>query len=228
MSILHYVDQYSDEWWRARRGIPTASQFHRVVTPATCKPSTQARGYMYRLIAERLLGETLEENPSTKWMEHGEVTEAAAIEAFQKTHELTLERVGLVTTDDGRLGCSPDCLVKGSVEAVEIKCPAPWTQIGYLLDGPGTDYQPQVQGHLLVGEWDCVHFFAFHPRMPAAYRRTDRNENYINTMKGILMAFCDALDAETERARRLGPYTPADLARVIGEDTTTNTRWMDA
>ena len=60
---------------------------------------------------------------------------------------------GAVPSDDGRIGCSPDRTVMekgGRYSLVEIKCPAPWTHIGYLLDGPGADYRQQVQGQLLV------------------------------------------------------------------------------
>jgi hypothetical protein len=210
MARFHFVDQGTAEWWELRRGKPTASQFHRILTPAG-KPSGQARGYMYKLIAERLLGEIMEDQRSAMksvWVEHGKLTEAEAITKFQDKYKLILQSVGFVTSNDYRIGCSPDCLVKGSVEAVEIKCPAPWTQIGYILDGPGEDYKPQVQGELLVGEWDKVHFFSYHPRMPAKYIETGRDEAYLKLLEDALHAFCDVLDEETENCRAMGDWLP--------------------
>ena len=210
MAKFHFVDPYTRPWWHLRLGVPTASQFHRIVTN-TGKPSAQARGYMYELIAERLLRETyVGLRARGPWVEHGAMHEKDAIDLFQKTHRLVLKNVGFVTTNDGRIGASPDCLVEGSVEAVEIKCPAPWTQIGYLLDGPGDDYRPQVQGQLLVGEWDIIHCFTYHPRMPSCYIRTKRDPAFMGVMADLLDRFCDKLDQETERARALGGYIPLE------------------
>lgn len=207
MRVLHFCDQYTPEWWALRRGKPTASQFHRIVTPGG-KPAKAetTRAYMCKLIAERLLGITIEDtrSPFTAWAEHGRVTEPLAIDAFASEYELILERVGFITTFDGRLGSSPDCLVKGSVQAVEIKCPAPHTQVNLLLYGPGTDYKPQVQGHLLVGEWDTVHLYTYHPRCPPFHLETHRDRDYLAAMKSLLDEFCDTLDEETERARSIG------------------------
>jgi hypothetical protein len=206
MPKFHYIDPYTDKWWKARRGIPTASQFHRIITP-TGRPSEQQRGYMYELIAERLLDETMKKDDyQSYWMERGSHMESEAIEAFQETKSLILKRVGFVTSNDGRIGCSPDCLVEGSVEAVEIKCPAPWTQIGYLLDGLGDKYKPQVQGQLLVGGWETVHFFGYHPQMPPVHLETHPDKAYQAAMAELLDRFCRALDHETERARSKGAY----------------------
>jgi hypothetical protein len=206
MPKFHYIDPYTDKWWKARRGIPTASQFHRIITP-TGKPSAQAQLYMYELIAERLLDETMKKDDfQSYWMERGSQLESKAIEAFQETHALILKRVGFVTSNDERIGCSPDCLVEGSVEAVEIKCPAPWNMVGYLLDGVDEKYKPQVQGQLLCGGWETLHLFCYHPQMPPYYLRTHPDRNYQAIMAELLDRFCRMLDSETERARGMGTY----------------------
>jgi hypothetical protein len=44
--IVHNVSQLSDEWHRLRMGIPTASEFGRIITPKTMKLSAQAPEYM--------------------------------------------------------------------------------------------------------------------------------------------------------------------------------------
>jgi hypothetical protein len=208
MSKIHRVDQGSAEWYKLRLGIPTASMFHKIVTPGG-KESTQARAYMYRLIAERLLRDTMDQMPYVEWAERGKVVQPQAEQQFELVNEVKLEPGGFVTTDDGRLGCSPDALVmiKGvPCEPVEIKCPAPWTQIGYLLDGPGNDYKPQVQGQLYVGAFDLAHFYAYHPQMPAAHVQTERDQKFMKTMADLLERFLDTLDKDTERARSLGAY----------------------
>jgi hypothetical protein len=206
VSKIHRVDQGTPEWYALRIGIPTASMFHKIITPGG-KPSAQARGYMYRLIAERLLNEQMESGlDRIEHIERGKMDEPNARAQLSFTHNLELEPVGFVTDDAGRMGCSPDRLVAGSPEAVEIKCPAPWTQIGYLLDGPGDDYRPQVQGQMLVGEFEKVHFYSWHRQMPPKYLITNRDEKYIAVLFGLLDRFLDELDAETARARKMGSY----------------------
>jgi hypothetical protein len=212
MSKMHFCDQYTEEWWALRRGIPTASMFHKIVTPGG-KPSAQARSYMYWLIAERLLGDLGEDKyRAHPDIEHGVTYEAEAIKTFSKSHKLALKSVGFVTTDNGRLGASPDCLVQGSVESVEIKCPKPWTQIQYLLDGPGNDYRPQVQGQLLVGDFQVNHFYAYHPNMPSYYKYTVRDEPYLRIMIELLGEFTEELEHETKRAKDMGEYRWLDEA----------------
>ena len=216
MSKIHRVDQGTAEWHALRIGLPTASMFHKIITPGG-KASEQGRKYMYRLIAEILLNEQMDDGiGNQEWVERGKIEEPNAAAQLEFAHNLQLEPVGFVTTDDGRLGCTPDRLVVGKPEAVEIKCPAPWTQIGYMLDGPGNDYRPQVQGHLLIGEFEKVHFYSWHPRMPPVYAITTRDEPYIKTMSRLLADFLDDLAEETERARRMGSFSA--FARHIERD----------
>jgi hypothetical protein len=217
--IFHKLEQGSTAWYDARLGIPTASNFHKIITPKG-EPSKQAIKYMYRLIAERLLRESQDDQLDfVRWVEHGRTNEPNAVALFEFTNELQLEPGGFVTTNDRRIGCSPDRMLNGGKEAVEIKCPAAFTQIGYLLDGPGEDYRAQVQGQLLVGEFKGVHFFTYHPQMPPFYQVHLPDMRFMGMLQSALSAFCDALDVCTERARALGAYavvrqvaTPADVA----------------
>ena len=49
------VQQGSAQWYELRVGRPTSSNFHKIVT-GKGEPSKQAIKYLYRLVAERLLG----------------------------------------------------------------------------------------------------------------------------------------------------------------------------
>lgn len=217
---FYAVEQGSAAWYALRIGRPTASNFHRIVTPKG-EPSKQAVAYMYRLVAERLLNETLDDDIGfVQWVKDGREREPQAVATFEFTNELRVEPGGFVTTDDGRLGASPDRILKGLREGVEVKCPAPQTQIKYLLDGPGDDYRAQVQGHMLVADmFQAVHFYAWHPQMPPYHKITLPDHRYQSALRGALNAFCDALDVMTERAKLLGAYvvmkrpvTPFDTA----------------
>lgn len=207
LSVKFYeVEQGSGAWYAARLGRPTASNFHRIVTPKG-EPSRQALAYMYRLVCERMLHETLDDEIGfVRHVRVGKEREPQAVAMFNFLSETQLEPGGFVTTDDGRLGASPDRLLKGMREAVEVKCPAPQTQMKYLLDGPDDDYRAQVQGQILVGGFEAVHFFTYHPQMPPFHRVTLPDRHYLVALKGALNAFCDALDVMTARAKQIGAY----------------------
>ena len=221
---LYRVEQGSAEWYRLRLGKPTSSNFHKIVTPKG-EPSKQATKYMYRLIAERLLNETMDDEIGfVKWVAAGREQEPYAVKQFEFVNEVELEPGGFVTSNDGRIGASPDRLFKGHKESLEIKSPAPWTQLQYLLEGPDDAYIAQTQGHLLVGdEFDAVHFYAFNERTPPFYKVILRDQRYQGVLASALNVFCDKLDVMTERARALGAFavvrrveTPGDIA--YGED----------
>jgi hypothetical protein len=224
---LYRVEQGSVEWYRRRLGIPTSSNFHKIVTPAGA-PSKQAIKYLYRLVAERLLHETMDDEIGfVKWVQNGKENEPYAVKQFQFANQIELEPGGFVTTNDGRIGASPDRIFKGHKESLEIKSPAPWTQLQYLLEGPEDAYIAQTQGHLLVGdEFDAVHFYSYNPRTPSFHRVVLRDPHYQSILAAALDQFCDVLDKTTERAKALGAYsvvrnveTPGEIAYQADEDT---------
>jgi hypothetical protein len=217
---LYRVEQGSAEWYRLRLGKPTSSNFHRIVTPAGA-PSKQAVKYLYRLVAERLLHETMDDEIGfVKWVAHGKEQEPYAVRQFEFVNEVELEPGGFVTSNDGRIGASPDRIFKGHKESLEIKSPTPWTQLQYLLEGPDDAYIAQTQGHLLVGdEFETVHFYSYNPRTPPFHKHVLRDPHYQSILAAALDSFCDVLDKTTERAKALGAYasvrtveTPADVA----------------
>ena len=126
------VTQGTPEWIQARLGIPTASEFHKIVGNSTGELSRSrdkkglsevAKKYAYRLVAETLLGRELEKPPGTPWaMEQGKRLEPLAREQYSFTNDVEVRTVGFVTTDDGRVGCSPDGLIIGARGGLEIKC----------------------------------------------------------------------------------------------------------
>lgn len=191
--IIHNVRQNSVEWHQLRLGIPTASEFHKILTP-TGKRSTQAEAYRNRLLAEWVTGAPLE-NVETQWMERGHDLEEQAVDAYEFATGKQTQVVGFVTTDDGRIGCSPDRLV-GDDGGLELKCPAPWTHIGYLLSKTvADDYKVQVQGCMLLCQrawWDVV---SFCPGMPVSVVHIEADVNYMVLLDEALAEFCASLEA---------------------------------
>ena len=176
MRIVH-VEQGSPEWLNARLGIPTSSEFHKIINAAKGDLSRQARKYAHQLVAEILLGEPVETSISNlKWVARGKALEPQAVQQYEFTTDTETSPGGFVTTDDGRLGCSPDRLIIGARGALEIKCQAPHNHMGMLIDGPGDDYRQQVQGQLAIAELEWVDLYAFHPSLPPVTIRTYRDE----------------------------------------------------
>ena len=202
--IHHDVDQGSTEWLKLRIGIPTASNFHKIVTP-TGKLSKQSRHYAFFLVAEKLLNQSLESLQGLEWIERGKELEPAAVKMFEFERDVETRPCGFITTDDMRMGCSPDRLV-GTNGALELKCPAPQTHVAYMLDGFGDDYVPQVQGQLLIGEFAYVDRYSYHPELPPVLVRTHRDEAFISTLSGALEQFCGELDEMHRRVMLTGLF----------------------
>jgi hypothetical protein len=68
------VEQGSVEWQMARLGIPTASNFDKIITPKTMKPSASAEKYAWALIAEQIL-EGARPKAGRRLMQRGKVVE---------------------------------------------------------------------------------------------------------------------------------------------------------
>jgi len=231
MSIEYPVQQGSAEWMRVRLGIPTASMFHEVICPTGGEPLKKGgtrkllsdgwKKYGYKLVAERLLNEPMESVEGVEWMERGQKLEPMAAAQYQFLEEVETRPAGFFTTDDGLLGASPDRIIVGKAAGIEIKSPAPWRHLRYLLDGPGVDYRPQVQGQMLVCDFDFVDFYSYSERMPAHLLRTHRDERYIDLLRSALAKFCEKLADMERRARALGVFqaareaqTPAEIAQA--------------
>jgi hypothetical protein len=190
--LIHDVVQGSPEWRALKLGRPSASEFHKIVTP-TGKLSAQARKYACRLVAERLLNQPLDLLEGIPAVERGKALEADAIAQYEFAEEMETRAVGFVTTDDGLIGASPDRLIVGARGGLEVKCPLLQTHIDYWLAGPGDDYRPQVQGQLWVCELEFDDFYSYHPQMEPVLIRTERDEPYIKLLEQSLRAFVDML-----------------------------------
>ena len=204
--IHHAIEQRSQEWFLIRLGKPTASEFHKIVTP-TGKLSAQASGYMCGLLAELMLGKPLD-NPQTEYMLRGTELEDGAIAAYEMVTGCETDRGGFVTTDDGMIGCSPDRRC-GKDGLLEMKVPAPTTHVSYLLSSEDFKQEKrcQIQGELYVCEREWVDLVSYHPEMPPVIVRCKRDEDFIGKLRTALSAFVDTLmDARRKLESLYGPF----------------------
>jgi putative phage-type endonuclease len=191
--LIHNLEQGTQEWHELRAGIPTASEFSKIIT-STGKSSTQAKDYLNLKVAEKIAGGKVETWQGNQWTERGNELEQEAVDYYSFKYDRECDKVGFVTDDLKRYGASPDRLISDDW-LLEIKCPAPHTQIKYLRDGKlPTDYFVQVQGQLWVTERKFCDFFAYHPDLPCLKVIVERDDDFIKNMEAQVLAFCDEVE----------------------------------
>lgn len=188
MIILNH-EQGSPEWFTARLGVPSASNYSKLIT-ATGKPSTSAEGYINQLIAESVTGERADFYTNAH-MERGTLLEPEARAYYEFMRDLETTEVGFCLHDTIRAGCSPDALVGPG--GLEIKCPSGAVHVSYLRSGglPAA-YKQQVMGCMWITGAEWWDFLSYHPDMPSLLLRVERDQKYI-----------DLLAAEVEKAAEL-------------------------
>src|SRR6516165_4085431 len=199
MPILHNVVQYSEAYDRLKLGIPTSSNFHKIITPQG-KPSKQWREYACVLIAERILQRKIEfyRSPAMEW---GLIAEAEAADWYEFDQDVTVQRVGFITDDNRTVGCSPDRLV-GDEGLLEVKAPLPQTQVGYWLSGEVNErFRPQLQGQLYVSQRSRVDLLCWHDVLPKIVMRVERDENFIRAFARELQIFNFFIERVMEKIR---------------------------
>jgi YqaJ-like viral recombinase domain len=111
---IYTMEQASTDWFAMRKGIPTASNFDRIITPVRCELSSQADDYCAELIGDKYGqflppgAENQTSNPAIRW---GQQTEEEARRWFTLETGHNIQEVGCVVTDDGTAACSPDGLI---------------------------------------------------------------------------------------------------------------------
>ena len=204
--IYHAVSQNTPEWMKLRLGIPCSSEFHKIITPKTMAVSKQSPAYMYRLLAEWMTGEQVE-NYESEYMIRGHELEDRAIMAYEMLTDTETQPGGFITSDDGMMGCSPDRLV-GDKGDLEIKCPLVQTQIQYALEGKiDDDYKVQLQGRLMIHGRDWVDIFSYHPRLSIPAIRVVRDEKFIKELTAVLKTFNEImLENRKKLEEKFGPF----------------------
>lgn len=200
------VEQGSFEWLEARAGIPTASEFDALVSPTgKIRTGQTPRSYLARKVAEWWLGGPLPEFGSVA-MDYGKVLEEEARPAYALHANVDVRQVGLILSDDGRVGCSPDGLI-GDDSGVEIKCPSPQTHTAYLLAGElPDDYVLQVQGSMYVTGFQRWTFVSYCRRFPLFVLSVERDPGIQDVLENALAGFFELFDDAKERwVKRHGP-----------------------
>lgn len=195
--------QRSDEWHAARLGIPTASNFKRIIT-GTGKVSTQLEDYMDELLTERLTGRR-EEIRVTEDMQYGIDNEANARAWYEYVSGNAVEEIGLCLHDTIRAGASPDGLVdtKDGKGCIEIKCHRKPKKIVTMRrkDKVPVEHIPQIQAQLWVlgPDYKFCDFVAWSHEVKPFRMRVERDDEYIEKLEYLVSEMALNLDALEER-----------------------------
>lgn len=208
--------QYDESWWSARRGVPTASQFGRICTPATGKYASGASTYICELIADLYDPEYgIVDDYQSAAMKNGTMLEPEARAFYEFDRSVEVEQVGLCMDDDGRFGASPDGLPGDG--CLEIKSPMHKTQVKYLIGGDvPTDYKPQVHGHLIVTGREWCDFLSYAQGLPPLLVRVVEDK-YTAKLRECLDKFWDDYQAALEKIQSLAGPAFVESAAVEGE-----------
>lgn len=195
---IHDVEQRSPEWYALRAGMPTASEFSKIVT-SKGEPSKSAAGYALTLAAELFAGKTVDAWEGNSWTERGREMETRALELYEFTRDMDIVPVGFVTDDKGKMGCSPDGFA-GEDGMVEVKCLKAENHIKAILyfqkhTKCPTDYVQQTQGQMMICERKWVDLIFYHPELPMLVIRQEVDRD----LQFALMAGIPPLLAERDR-----------------------------
>jgi hypothetical protein len=195
-------EQGSEEWYRARLGIPTASEFATVLAKGKDGGvSLTRKTYMMKLAGEILTEEPME-SYSNGYMDRGKAWEDEARQRYAFERECEPQIVGFLR--NGAMGCSPDSLI-GEDGGLEIKTKGAHLLIEALLrDDPPPEHKAQVQGSILVTGRDWWDLGLYCRKLPLVIHRCLPDRPYLANLKGEIDRFNDELAALVERVRRYG------------------------
>ncbi len=186
--------QKTEEWFLARCGKATASEFSSILAKGEGKTRLS---YLRKVVTERLTGKQ-NESYSNSHMDRGTEQEPLARMAYEEITGNIVEEVGFIQHADLLAGCSPDGLI-GKDGGAEIKCVIPTVQLETILKGEyPTTHKAQIQGSLWITGRQWWDFCSFSPDMPAHLRtyifRVKRDEEYIKNLETEVISFL--LDVE--------------------------------
>lgn len=213
--IVHDVKQGSPEWLAIRAGKPTASKFDVLMTAKARKGelTVGSATYMRHLLAEWLVGRSLDDATRTGFVDRGLQMEPEGRAWYSFTRDVVVAEVGFITNDAGTIGCSLDGTV-GADGTIENKCKSLENHIGALL-ASDAEHVPQIQGGLWLAERDWCDRIYYNPAVPPVVVRVRRDDAYIADLDAAVRRFLDHVEDAKAKLLALGckPATPDPAAK---------------
>jgi YqaJ-like recombinase protein len=216
VSIHIPVRQLSPEWWAARAGVPTASEFGRIMMPVKRTYSRAAAGYMAELAKDCIC-----QNPPVftdrgspiRSLQNGRDLEPLARNWYRENVG-PVDEAGFVVTDDLRFGCSPDGLI-GKDGGIEIFCPSSKHHQEIFDKGEVVREKIcQVHGSLIVTGRKWWHFLCYSEWFDPLLVFVTPND-FTAELNGFLEQFWSEYEPILEK--HTGRKIPAGIARAVAE-----------
>jgi len=202
--IFVECEQGDDTWLAERIGIPTASGFDQIITPAKGELSKSCGKYLEQLLTEWIFG-TAFDSGSTLFMSRGRELERRAIDWYSDFNGVEVRRIGFCKRDDWLTGCSPDFLV-GDDGGGEVKCLSVARHVGALIRdvSQDADHRCQIQGCMMITGrqwWDRIYY---HPELPTVVVRMKRDDTFIGRMSVAIDDFIEQLQEARQKILSMG------------------------
>jgi hypothetical protein len=220
VKIFRDFKQYEPEWWAVRRGVPTASELHRIITPlGVLSKSETSHGYLCQLLGDRLRsdygGNEDENNYVSAAMKNGTLMEPEAIDYYEARRDAKIDRVAFCLDDAGQYGCSPDALV-GDDGGLESKSPTAKVQVERLLCGElPPEHRQQVHGSLVITGRKWWDFMSYHRDLPTLLVRV-YPDKYTDLIRKAMAEFWTRYQEAVQRLAAMLPAMPT--APVVSDE----------
>ena len=187
--------QGSEEWFKARLGVITASRLGDVMRKTKWGESTYKERLRLELAIERITGKSASNVVMNQAMRDGVEREPDARTLFEA---ITGKEVALCGSFDHptipNTSASPDGLVRDESAVLEIKCPMASTHAKNLMsDTMPKNYIYQVQHQIQCTESDYAYFASYHPDFPPELRlkwvRVERDDSVLESLNEEIRAF---------------------------------------
>jgi YqaJ-like viral recombinase domain len=195
MIEIFNCEQGTPEWFDARLGIPTGSEFKTVLRErgrTKGSESEERRKYINRIAAEIITGQYEAVWSGNDHTERGKAMEPEAREWYALVHDVEPQQVGFIR--NGRAGVSPDSLI-GNDGLLEIKTKLPHMLIDLHRKGEfPAEHIAQLQGNLWIAGRDWIDLVVFWPRLPKQVTRIYRDEDFIKRLSNAVDDFNAEVD----------------------------------
>lgn len=205
LTVYETLEQGTEEWLEARRGLVAASTMNRLVT-STLKTADNdtSRALLNTLACERITGH-VEGYFETFDMARGHNEEPFAREEYAAHKGVEVAQIGFMTrgVNGATLGYSPDGLVNDD-GLIEIKCPQPKEHLRTILAGkPPAQYQAQLQVGLFVSGREWIDYVSYVQGMRLWVRRVTPDRAWFTAISAATLA------AETSIKNIIAQYEQA-------------------
>lgn len=192
------IDQLSTEWHAARRGCLTASKISNLFGRAETREK-----YVRQVAAERITQEPVENFRGNYWTERGTALEAEARNALSFDLGIEITQTGLCISDISPwFVCSPDGLI-GDASPIQIKCPAPQTHVGYVLnpDTLAADYIHQLMAEMVATDRPAIIIASYCPGMRLVTRTVTLTSTKCNAFTESITAALAEIETIVEKVK---------------------------